>query len=107
MRTLFFYDFRRSSLPTTSLAEDAIVSLPGNGLVSTPLEQADATGDLQRTSPRFAVPDGFSSSVWSNIVKRKIDFLWVAISVGLAFFTWQHAVREAYSPIWLYVVLNI
>ena len=107
MRTQFFYDFRRSSLPTTSLAKDGIASLPGNGLVSAPLEQAHATVDLRRTYPRFALPDAFSSSVWSNVVKRRLDFLWVAISIGLALFTWHHAAREAYSPIWLYVALNI
>jgi len=107
MRTQFFYDFRRSPLPSSSLTEEVIGSLPGNGLVSTALEQADASADLRQTCPHFAVPDAFPSSVWSNLVKRRLDFLWVAISIGLALFTWHYAVHEAYSPIWLYVALNI
>jgi len=107
MRTQFFYDFRRSPLPTTSLAEQAITSLPDNGPISTPLERADASADLRRTCLHFAIPDAFSFSVWSNVVNRKIDFLWVAVSIGLALFTWQHAAHEAYSPIWLYIALNI
>jgi protein-S-isoprenylcysteine O-methyltransferase Ste14 len=107
MRTLFLYDFRRSPLATTSLVEDGTAALPGNGLVSTPLEQAAGTAGLRQTCPRLALPDVFSSSVWSIVVNRRLDFLWVAISIGLALFTWQYAVREAYTPIWLYVALNI
>ena len=107
MRTLFLYDFRRSPLATTSLVDDGTASLPGNGLVSTPLEHAAGTAGLRQTCPRLALPDVFSSSVWSIVVNRRLDFLWVAISIGLALFTWHHAVHEAYSPIWLYVALNI
>jgi hypothetical protein len=44
---------------------------------------------------------------WLNIAERKFDFLWVAISIGLAIFTWLNAVREAHAPIWLYVLLHI
>ena len=38
---------------------------------------------------------------------RKLDVLWVAFSVGMALFTWTYAVRENYSPIWLYVTLDL
>ena len=41
-----------------------------------------------------------------NILNRKIDLLWVAISIALALFTWHYAVREAYTPTWLYAALN-
>lgn len=108
MRTqLFRYDFRQPSLPATSRAQPAIGALAGSGLVSTPFEQAVGTADLRRTCPQFAVPDASSSSIWPTVVNRKLDLLWVVISIGLALFTWHYAVREAYTPIWLYVALNI
>ena len=108
MRTqLFLYDFRQPSLPPTSRAQPAIGALAGSGLVSTPLEQAVGTVDLRRTCPQFTVPDASLSSIWPTVVNRKLDLLWMAISIGLALFTWHYAVREAYTPIWLYVALNI
>lgn len=108
MRTqLSFYDSRRPSLPPASVAQPAIGAVAGNGLVSTTLEQADGTADFRRTDPHVAVLATSASSVWLNIINRKLDLLWVAISIGLALFTWHYAVREAYTPIWLYVALNI
>lgn len=105
MRTqLFFSDSRRPSFPATSLTQQTIGSLPANGLTS---EQIDGAAHFRRFEPDVAVFDSPLSSVWSNIVNRKLDLLWVAISIGLALFTWQYAVREAYTPIWMYVALNI
>jgi protein-S-isoprenylcysteine O-methyltransferase Ste14 len=46
-------------------------------------------------------------SVWLKIYERKLDFLWVAISIGLAIVTWRHGLREPYAPIWLYVILHV
>jgi protein-S-isoprenylcysteine O-methyltransferase Ste14 len=107
MRTRSFYDFRRSSLPPASLTHQAIGALAGNGLVSTRLEQPDGTADFRRPAAQVAVLDSSSSSVWRNILNRKLDLLWVAISIGLALFTWHYALREAYTPIWLYIALNV
>jgi len=104
MRTQLFYDFRRPSLPGTSLAPQSVGSLPSKDLIS---EQIDRTAHFRRFKPDVAVFDSSLSSVWPNIVNRKLDLLWVAISIGLALFTWRYAVREAYTPIWLYVALNI
>jgi len=42
-----------------------------------------------------------------EIEPRKIDLLWVALSISLAVFTWGYAVREDYAPIWLYILLDI
>jgi protein-S-isoprenylcysteine O-methyltransferase Ste14 len=42
-----------------------------------------------------------------DLGSRKLDFLWVALSIGLALFTWTYAVREDYSPIWLYISMDI
>jgi protein-S-isoprenylcysteine O-methyltransferase Ste14 len=42
-----------------------------------------------------------------TIENRKLDLLWVALSIGLAIFTWRYALREAYWPIWLFIVLHI
>lgn len=41
------------------------------------------------------------------IESRKLDLLWVGLSIGMALFTWLYAVREAYAPIWLYILLHI
>ncbi|HZD42009.1 MAG TPA: isoprenylcysteine carboxylmethyltransferase family protein [Terriglobales bacterium] len=38
---------------------------------------------------------------------RKLDFLWAAMSFGLAVITWRSALGEAYSPIWLFVALDV
>jgi protein-S-isoprenylcysteine O-methyltransferase Ste14 len=42
-----------------------------------------------------------------EIVPRKVDLLWVVLSIGMAIVTWLYAVREDYAPIWLYVLLDI
>ena len=46
-------------------------------------------------------------SVWLKIYERKLDLLWVALSIGLAIVTWRHALREPYAPIGLYIALHI
>jgi len=38
---------------------------------------------------------------------RKLDLLWVALSIVLAVFTWRYAIPDAYTPIWLFVALHI
>ena len=38
---------------------------------------------------------------------RKLDLLWVALSMVLAVFTWRYAIPDAYTPIWLFVALHI
>lgn len=43
----------------------------------------------------------------AGLFKRKLDFVWVAISMALAVVTWGNALREAYAPIWLYVILHL
>jgi protein-S-isoprenylcysteine O-methyltransferase Ste14 len=87
MRTQLFYDFRRPSLQGASLAPPSVGALSGKGLTS---EHIDATAHFRRFEPDVAVFDSPLSSVWSNIVNRKLDLLWVAISIGLALFTWQY-----------------
>jgi protein-S-isoprenylcysteine O-methyltransferase Ste14 len=46
-------------------------------------------------------------SLGLEIEPRKIDLLWVALSIGLAILTWVYAVREDYAPIWLYILLDL
>jgi protein-S-isoprenylcysteine O-methyltransferase Ste14 len=38
---------------------------------------------------------------------RKLDLLWVILSLILALFTWRYAIPDAYAPIELFVVLHI
>jgi protein-S-isoprenylcysteine O-methyltransferase Ste14 len=38
---------------------------------------------------------------------RKLDLLWVGLSMVLAVFTWRYAIPDAYTPIWLFVALHI
>ena len=38
---------------------------------------------------------------------RKLDLLWVIVSLILALFTWRYAIPDAYTPIELFVVLHI
>jgi hypothetical protein len=40
-------------------------------------------------------------AVWREFESRKLDFLWAAISLGLAVSTWLYALRDPYAPIWL------
>jgi protein-S-isoprenylcysteine O-methyltransferase Ste14 len=42
-----------------------------------------------------------------EIKNRKLDLLWVALSMVLAVFTWRYAIPDAYTPIWLFVALHI
>ena len=42
-----------------------------------------------------------------EIKHRKLDLLWVALSMVLAVFTWRYAIPDAYTPIWLFVALHI
>ena len=42
-----------------------------------------------------------------EIKNRKLDLLWVALSMVLAVFTWRYAIPDAYAPIWLFVALHI
>jgi protein-S-isoprenylcysteine O-methyltransferase Ste14 len=42
-----------------------------------------------------------------EIKHRKLDLLWVALSLVLAVFTWRYAIPDAYTPIWLFVALHI
>jgi protein-S-isoprenylcysteine O-methyltransferase Ste14 len=42
-----------------------------------------------------------------EIKQRKLDLLWVALSIVLAVFTWRYAIPDAYTPIWLFVALHI
>lgn len=42
-----------------------------------------------------------------EIKHRKLDLLWVALSIVLAVFTWRYAIPDAYTPIWLFVALHI
>ncbi|MGH7808818.1 MAG: hypothetical protein ACREP5_00930, partial [Candidatus Binatia bacterium] len=46
------------------------------------------------------------SRLW-KIENRKLDLLWIALSIGLAIFTWRFALREGYWPIWLFIALHI
>jgi protein-S-isoprenylcysteine O-methyltransferase Ste14 len=39
--------------------------------------------------------------------KRKLDILWVVLSIGLAAHTWGNELRDAYAPIWIYVALHV
>jgi protein-S-isoprenylcysteine O-methyltransferase Ste14 len=42
-----------------------------------------------------------------EIKNRKLDLLWVALSMVLAVFTWRYAIPDAYTPIWMFVALHI
>lgn len=42
-----------------------------------------------------------------EIKNRKLDLVWVALSIVLALFTWRYAIPDAYTPIWMFVVLHI
>lgn len=42
-----------------------------------------------------------------EIDKRKLDLLWVALSIGLAVLTWRYALRDGYAPIWLFAALHV
>ena len=42
-----------------------------------------------------------------EIKNRKLDLLWVALSIVLAVFTWRYAIPDAYTPIWMLVALHI
>jgi protein-S-isoprenylcysteine O-methyltransferase Ste14 len=42
-----------------------------------------------------------------KIENRKLDLLWLALSIGLAIFTWRFALREGYWPIWLFIALHV
>jgi len=110
MRTqLFLHDSRRRFPSPTSRIPQSVGSVSNNALISSALDRADETA--QSSGTRFKDRVRFfefpKTSVRLNFGERKLDLLWVAISVGLAIFTWEHAVREAYTPIWLYVILNI
>lgn len=39
--------------------------------------------------------------------KRKLDILWIALSIGLAAHTWGNELRDAYAPTWIYVALHL
>ncbi len=39
--------------------------------------------------------------------KRKLDLLWVALSIVLAVHTWGNRLRDAYAPTWIYVALHL
>jgi len=43
----------------------------------------------------------------AEIKNRKLDLFWVALSIGFAFLTWKYALREAYWPIWLFILLHL
>jgi protein-S-isoprenylcysteine O-methyltransferase Ste14 len=61
----------------------------------------------KRSSRLGFVPQRPPDQVLNHINKRKLDFLWVAISIGLAIFTWRNAIRDGYAPILLYVALHL
>ena len=42
-----------------------------------------------------------------ELKNRKLDLLWVILSLILAVFTWRYAIPDAYTPIELFVVLHI
>ena len=42
-----------------------------------------------------------------EIKNRKLDLLWVALSMILAVFTWRYVIPDAYTPIWMFVALHI
>lgn len=42
-----------------------------------------------------------------ELKNRKLDLLWVALSLNLALFTWRYAIPDAYTPIELFVILHI
>jgi len=46
-------------------------------------------------------------AILAEIKNRKLDLLWVALSIGLALLTWQYAIREAYWPIWPFIALHL
>ena len=41
------------------------------------------------------------------ITNRKLDILWVALSIGFAIATWRYAAREPYWPVWLFIGLHL
>src|ERR1044072_9410316 len=42
-----------------------------------------------------------------ELKNRKLDLLWVILSLILAVFTWRYAIPDAYTPSELFVVLQI
>lgn len=42
-----------------------------------------------------------------ELKNRKLDLLWVVLSLTLALFTWRYAVPDSYTPIELFVILHI
>ena len=42
-----------------------------------------------------------------ELKNRKLDPLWVVLSLLLALFTWRYAIPDAYTPIELFVILHI
>ena len=108
MRTqLFLHDSRRRFPSPTSRIPQSVGSVSNNALISSALDRADQTAQSSGTGFKDQVRFFEFLKPRLNFGERKLDLVWVAISVGLAIFTWEHAVREAYTPIWLYVVLNI
>jgi len=42
-----------------------------------------------------------------ELKNRKLDVLWVVLSLVLALFTWRYAIPDAYTPIELFIILHI
>lgn len=42
-----------------------------------------------------------------ELKSRKLDLLWVTLSLVLALFTWRYAIPDRYTPIGLFVILHI
>jgi protein-S-isoprenylcysteine O-methyltransferase Ste14 len=46
-------------------------------------------------------------AILTEIKNRKLDILWVALSIGFAIVTWRYALREPYWPVWLFIALHL